>query len=443
MKHDLQPYTSLFQAYTELRAHEQREQRVSIVNGNVMENRSSMTGGVAARIYANGAWGMASHSDISKDTIEQAIREAADHARWLGEQEPRQPLLLPACPGVDEHDFSVPQNELSRKDLLDFLRVIDGYLATRYPKLISRALILRTEETEKTLITSDGAAAYMRIPRIRISITLIAEHGAERVTLSENYGGLGYLPDYFARFEPLYEQCDSQYSYLQRKAEGIACVAGKTECILDADVTALLAREAACSLSESGLAGATVASPLVSIVDAANTFSGMRCPSPIFVDDEGTTAQDVTVLEQGVINAALLDKEGAARRQTQPTGNARAAHIHEPPQLAPRNTALLPGAHTLQEMIASIDNGYYLIKADCAQFAAGYALFGIALGYEITHGRLGKSVRDIAISGAMTDILRSVSMVSNDIRWLSGEWRGIPVGMAAPAVKCQALLGGK
>ena len=443
MKHDLQPYTGLFQAYTELRAIERREQRVSVLNGEVVENRSIMTGGAAARVYSHGCWGVASVPNIAEDAIAQAIRAAADHACWLGGQEQRQPLLFPSCPGQEEHDLSVPQNELSRKDLIDVLRVIDGYLATRCPKLVSRHLTLHAEDIEKTLITSDGASAYSRIPRMRISIKLTVEHGAERVSLVERYGGLGYLQDYYTRFEPLYEQCNAHYAHLQRKAEGIPCLAGSAECVLDAEVAAWLANDAVCAVSERILTDAAVVSPLISLMDAAHVFSGTRCPSPVFVDDEGTLAQDVTLIQQGKCEAKPLDKESAARLQMQPTGNARTAHVCEPPQLAPRNAALLPGAHTLPEMIASIDNGYFLMKADRLQTAAGQTAFGLTLGYEIAHGRLGRGVRETVISGEILDMLRSVSMASKDMRWLSGEWRGIPVGMAAPAIKCRALFGGK
>lgn len=443
MKHDLQPYARLFQRYTELRVQERRKQCVSLLNDDVVENCSITTNGTVARVYANGAWGMASRPTIAEDAITQAIRDADAHVRWLGEQEARQALTLPAHPGVDEHDLSAPQNELSRKDLIDVLRVVDGYLTARYPKLVSRLLTIYTDDVEKTLVTSDGAAAYSRIPRIRISIHLTVEHGAERVSLAEYYGGLGYLQDYYVRFEPLYEQCDALYTHLQRKAEGIACLAGSAECVLDAEVAALLVSDAACTVSVSASPGATVASPLFSLVDAAHTFAGARCPSPVFVDDEGTLAQDVTMIEHGIRNVALLDKEGAARTQAQPTGNARAAHLHELPRLAPRNTVLLAGSHRLPEMIASIESGYYLMKVERIQSPAGHSLFALTLGYEITHGRLGKGVRETVISGEIAEMLRNVSMMSTDIRWLSGEWRGLPVGMAAPAVKCRILLGGK
>ena len=50
MKHDLQPYTLLFQAYMELRAIERREQRVSVFNGEVVENRSEETGNHVKRV---------------------------------------------------------------------------------------------------------------------------------------------------------------------------------------------------------------------------------------------------------------------------------------------------------------------------------------------------------------------------------------------------------
>ena len=54
-----------------------------------------------------------------------------------------------------------------------------------------------------------------------------------------------------------------------------------------------------------------VASPLVTLVDFAHTAFGEVCPVPVYVDDEGTVAQDVTIIEHGVLKGFMHNKESA------------------------------------------------------------------------------------------------------------------------------------
>ena len=99
-------------------------------------------------------------------------------------------------------------------------------------------------------------------------------------------------------------------------------------------------------------------------------------------------------------------------------------------------------------MIASIDHGYYLMKPDNGEAdSTSEFMFGIVQGYKITHGRLGKAIKDTTISGVAFDMLKTVRMVSDDMVWKCGGMCGkkqmIPVGMGGPAIKCQVNIGGK
>ena len=51
-------------------------------------------------------------------------------------------------------------------------------------------------------------------------------------------------------------------------------------------------------------------------------------------------------------------------------------------------------------------------------------MFGVVLGYEIKNGKLGKALRDTTISGVAYDVLKTVTMVSDQLWWSNG-------GMAA------------
>ena len=51
--------------------------------------------------------------------------------------------------------------------------------------------------------------------------------------------------------------------------------------------------------------GKQVASPLITLVDFANSFDGKLCPVPVFVDDEGTKAEDAVIIEEGILKNYL------------------------------------------------------------------------------------------------------------------------------------------
>ena len=74
-------------------------------------------------------------------------------------------------------------------------------------------------------------------------------------------------------------------------------------------------------------------------------------------------------------------------------------------------------------------------------------MVGVVQGYEIKNGKLGQALKDLTISGIAFDVLKSVSMISDDIVWgnagMCGKKQWIPVGMGGPAIKCKVNIGGK
>ncbi len=248
------------------------------------------------------------------------------------------------------------------------------------------------------------------------------------------------------------------YNHLVKKTEGVFPDAGDKECVLDADLAGILAHEAIGHTTEADLVlGGSVAgnlinkeaaSPLVNLTDFANTAFGKTCPMPIYIDDEGTKAADAIIIENGILKSFMHNKESAARFNVKPTGNARAFAFSDEPLIRMRNTAILPGKSKLEDMIASVKDGYYLIKSSNGQAdSTSEFMFGIVLGYEIKNGKLGRAIKDTTISGVAFDMLKTVTMVSDDMTWSAGGMCGkkqlIPTGMGGPAVKCRITIGGK
>jgi TldD protein len=166
------------------------------------------------------------------------------------------------------------------------------------------------------------------------------------------------------------------------------------------------------------------------------------------VDDEGTAAEDVMLIEKGILTGYMHNKHSARHFNAKPTGNARAFTYRDEPLIRMRNTAILPGTSKLEDMIASIEDGYYLIQPSNGQAdTTSEFMFGIVLGYEIKNGKLGRAIKDTTISGVAFDVLQNVTMVSDDMTWscagMCGKKQLIPVGMGGPAVKTKINIGGR
>jgi len=251
---------------------------------------------------------------------------------------------------------------------------------------------------------------------------------------------------------------DRLHRKLMDKVDGVYAEAGYKTVILGGKLSGMLAHEAVGHTVEADLVmGGSVAGPnlnkrvasdLVSMVDYANTTPNGEAPLPVYLDDEGQLAKDAVLIKNGILTGFMHNRESAEKFGVQPTGNARAWAFSDEPLIRMRNTAVLPGTSTLEEMIESIDDGYYLIDTNNGQAdLTGEFMFGVTMGYEIKHGRLGKAILDTTVTGIAFDMLKTVDMVSDGINWNSSGFCGkkqmIPVGLGGPELRCKIMIGGR
>ncbi len=191
-----------------------------------------------------------------------------------------------------------------------------------------------------------------------------------------------------------------------------------------------------------------VASELVTMVDFAHTALGEEAPLPVYLDDEGVPAEDAVLIQDGMLQGYMNNRESAEHFGMKPQGNARAFEFSDEPLIRMRNTAVLPGKDKLEDIIASVEDGYYLTNTNNGQAdMTGEFMFGVSMGYEIKNGKLGRAILDTTISGVAFDMLKTVDMVSDNMVWSSsgfcGKKQPMPVGMGGPALRCKVMIGGR
>jgi len=456
--YDLSKYKQLFKEYTEVRIQENRNTSITVLNGDVLSNNRSSESGISARVYKKGVWGFSSNPTISDETAQTVIKAATENALYLNDRVRKNKEPLPGNPGQSEHDFSTKKPRLSQKQLITFLKDIDNYILQKYTDLSARTTLLRLLDMEKQFINSEDSHSLSIVPRSIIITSLSLLKDNQPFELYEVFGGFGQFEDVFEKPDDLFKKIDKQYEHLKKKSEGVYAQAGIHECILGPDLAGILSHEAIGHTVEADIViggsiainhlGKQVASPLITMTDFAHHALGELCPVPLFVDDEGTKAEDAVLIKDGILKTFMHNKESARHFGVQPTGNARAYQYSDEPIIRMRNTAITPGKDKLQDMISSIEDGYYLMQASNGQAdSTSEFMFGIVKGYEIKNGKLVKGIKDTTISGIALDMLKSISMVSDDMNWSCGGMCGkkqlIPVGMGGPAVKCKVKIGGK
>lgn len=193
--------------------------------------------------------------------------------------------------------------------------------------------------------------------------------------------------------------------------------------------------------------GKPVASEITSMKDGA--LSAAQVSSYLF-DDEGTLGKDTTIIENGILKTGISDLLSALRLGTIPTGNGKRESFERKAYARMTNTVFTPGTDTVNEMIASIEDGFLLEGMHSGMEDPKHwgIQCSVAIGYEIKNGKLtGKTVSPVTLTGYVPDLLKSISMVSNDFELFGSgacgkghkEW--VKVSDGGPYLKCKVRLG--
>lgn len=443
---------------TVLRGQENRNRRVIFVNGNLVANVRSESRGVNARVCKNGVYGFSSMAEYSQDAADSVLKAATENALFLNEHAPKG-LGAQSSYGKGIVPFHKTIVDFEQKRIIDACRIVDEYVAKTYPDLVSRTIVYTEDSQDKIIYTSDAYDGHVTNPRCYIYVIMSKmSKDNQPLELYEVFGGSGSFEDNFKDTSWMCPRIDDLHRKLEEKVDGVYAQAGYKTVILGGALAGMLAHEAVGHTVEADLVlGGSVAGPnlnkrvgsdLVNMVDFANTALGEEAPLPVYLDDEGQIAKDAVLIENGILKGYMHNRESAEKFNVEPTGNARAWSFSDEPLIRMRNTAVLPGKDKLDDMIASIDDGYYLVDTNNGQAdLTGEFMFGVVMGYEIKNGKLGKAILDTTVTGIAFDMLKTVDMVSDTVKWNSsgfcGKKQQIPVGLGGPELRCKIMIGGR
>ena len=213
---------------------------------------------------------------------------------------------------------------------------------------------------------------------------------------------------------------------------------GEFPVVFDANAAGSLARHVAQAVSGYALyqrasflcdrIGQRVASELVHLIDDGAIPSALGSRP---FDAEGVGVRRKHVVEAGVLRSYLLDAYSARKLGGAPTGNAsRGAGAAS--GVAPMNFYLAPGAHGVEEIVGSVEQGLYV--TDLMGFGVNLVTGDYsrgAAGIWIDKGELAYPVAELTIAGNLNDMLDRIEMVGDDLR--------TQAAVASPTVKVSRM----
>ncbi len=139
-------------------------------------------------------------------------------------------------------------------------------------------------------------------------------------------------------------------------------------------------------------------------------------------DDEGISSQRTALIEQGTVANFLYDLQTAALAHTRSTGNGSRSRGGLPSP-SPSAFIIAPGKTSFNEMVNDIKEGLVieqLMGATQGNILGGDFSGNVLLGYKVESGKIVGRVKDTMVSGNIYQILKQITAIGSEAKWVGG-----------------------
>jgi PmbA protein len=410
---------------------------VKVRLGEVEQLEEAASRGLGLRVLYHGRQASCSTSDVSAQGVGELIATAVEMVKSTSVDEsallPAKDELATDIPDLELYDGAVAALPTERK--IELARRCEEAARGFDPRITnSDGCSFATSEGRFMLTSSAGFAGEYRMTTCRLSVTPIAKDGDQMQ--------VGYWGDGKRQFEAL---DDAEAIGREAARRALRKLGARRVATQEAPIVfeASVAEELLSNLLEAvtgdavfrrasflmGKLGEPIAAPALTIIDDGAT-PGAIGSRPF--DDEGLPTRRTAVIENGVLTSYLLNSYTARKLGLRSTGNADRALVGAP-RVGPGNFFLSPGVHTREELIASVNSGFYVTDL----FGFGYnAVTGDysrgAAGWWIENGELAFPVEEVTIAGNLREMLLGIEMIGNDLKF-----RG---RIASPTIKVRKMV---
>ena len=392
--------------------------------------------------------------DIGEDVnaLAQQIKEAFTVSAQL-KQECIQNIQMEDKPLVKSFLRESDLHDYSDAALLDFCQKTQRELQSKSKNILNAIVMLNTMEVSKLFVSANRELDQNYSFVGGVLVLVYREN--EKVVQVYDFEGSCNVSDVMAA---LPKKMDSLVDRAHHLAFAKPIQPGVYDVITDPSITGLIAHEAFGHgvemdqfVKDRALAkeyvGKYVASPICNMKDGAASALSI---ASYFFDDDGVLAGDTQIIKDGILVTGISDLASAAQLGTPPTGNGRRQSTRRKAYTRMTNTFFEKGTDKLEDMIASIKHGYMLFDTDNGmEDPKNWAIQCVAqYGIEIVDGKLTENyVSPVVMSGYVPDLLKSISMISDDFEICGSGFCGkgykewVRVSDGGPALKARVKLG--
>ena len=342
-----------------------------------------------------------------------------------------------------------PIEDKSLNSKLEILNQVNDYVRSKDPSVSQVTTSLSGEHKFIEIIRPNREILNDARPLIRFNVSVVLEKNGKKETGVYGIGGRQSYDEYIKN-DNWRNVCDEAFRIANVNLESKPAPAGEMKVVLGPGWPAILIHEAIGHGLEGdfnrkktsafhNLMGDKVASESVTIVDDG-TINQRR--GSLTIDDEGTPTENTVLIENGILKNFMQDRLNARLMNTKSTGSGRRESYKHVVLPRMRNTMMLDGKFSQEEMIRSVDKGIFAVSFGGGQvdITSGKFVFNCTEAYEIVNGKIGFPIKGATLIGDGPSILKEVSLVGDDMMLDPGigtcqkAGQGVPVGVAQPSI---------
>ncbi len=335
------------------------------------------------------------------------------------------------------------------KSKIEILNHVNDYVRNKNSSVSQVTATLLGEHRAIEILRSGGELLSDHRPLVRFNVSVMLEKNGRKESAVYGIGGRQNY-DAYLNEKNWKSVCDEALRIAEVNLNSKPAPAGEMQVVLGPGWPAILIHEAIGHGLEGDfnrkktsafhdLVGRKVASEGVTIIDDG-TLENRR--GSLTIDDEGTPTEKTVLIENGILKNFMQDRLNGRLMNTRSTGNGRRESYKHVVMPRMRNTIMLNGNHSQEEMIKSVKKGIFAVSFGGGQvdITSGKFVFNCTEAYEIINGKVGSSIKGATLIGDGPSALKEVSMVGNDMMLDPGigtcgkAGQGVPVGVGQPSL---------
>jgi TldD protein len=367
--------STLGASYTEVRFVREATEGFSTRNGDILSAGKNEREGMGIRVLVDGNLGFCSLDELAKESIEDSMKSTVATARRSGRKDPIEMSDEEVHEDSWESEVKVPFEDVGMDNKVDFLTELDKSLSSLQGDLPIRTFFMKLIKWEKHLATSEGTRIDGIYSLFSLNVMFQAQVNGNSEQRRFGIGGTGGWE--WAEEMGTEEKILSDASNtLKVVAKAKSMDLGEVDLVIGPEVSGIVAHENCGHPSEGDrilgreaaqageswyvdleLGESRIGSDALTIIDDP-TIPGSA--GFYLYDDEGVRARPRHLIEKGILNELLLNREFATRFETSSTAAARAIGYDREPIIRMANTYIAPGDHTEEELIEGVKRGVYM-----------------------------------------------------------------------------------